>query len=77
MMLPPPPRWTGWALTILTIAGFALIACLLMATLVTDVALRDALGLTFGIGTYFIVAPAFVAVCLVSIAARVWRRFKH
>ena len=76
-MWPPPPRWVGWALTVLLIAGLALIGCLFAASLVTDTALRDALGVTYVVGTYFVVAPAFVAVCLVAITVRVWRHFKR
>lgn len=44
--------------------------------MVTDTELRDRLGLIFAIGTYVIVAPAFIAVCLVGIGVRVWRHFQ-
>ena len=74
-MLPPPLRWTSWALVILMIVALALVLCFAVATQVTDMALRDALGITYVYGTWLIVWPAIFAVCL-SIAEQVWRHFR-
>ena len=65
--LPDPPQWVPWALGVLIVASVALFGCLAVATQVSDTALRDALGMTFAIGTYFVVWPAIFAVCLIGI----------
>ena len=74
MMLPPPPQWPTRALIALMAAAFVLIACLALATTVTDAALRDALGRTAIYGS-MIVWPAFFAVCVIAVGVRVWRHF--
>jgi hypothetical protein len=73
-MLPPSPRWTPWALATLAIIAMVLILCLAVATRVTDVVIRNALGKIYFYGTC-IWTLAFVAVCLVSIVVRIRRHF--
>ena len=61
---------------IVAIALLALVLCGVVSRLTTDVVLRDALVKTYVYGTYYVVGPAFLAVCLVAIAERIWRYFR-
>jgi hypothetical protein len=74
--LPPPPKWVPWGLAIVLLASVAFWVVLWIATQTSDMGLRDTLGMIHIYGFYFIVAPAFLAICLVGIGVRLWRHFR-
>lgn len=73
---PEPPQWIGPALVVLLIAVIVLVGCFAVATQMGDTSLRETLGYIYFVGTYFVVAPAFVVICGVAIAVRLRRYFR-